>query len=290
MSTIFLTGSDSFVGRAFGRYCLNNAIEVIGIDASSNSGSDGCSADIRDKDIVDLIPLGCDAIVHLAALSSDSLCRGKTQECFDVNVMGTLNIIEAAKQRSVKQFIFASTEWVYTEFGDTPKIESTEIDVQKIVSEYALSKIISEQNLRQTHKENVFDITILRFGIIYGPRMVAGSAVENLFISVGKNELITVGSKETARQFLHVSDAADAISAVIGTRGFNCFNVQGPNLISLQDVIDESSRIWDIDAKVVELDPSSPSIRRVSGEKIHRALGWSAAIGLKDGLMTLRGG
>jgi nucleoside-diphosphate-sugar epimerase len=287
MLTIFLTGSDSFIGQAFRSSCLDTTVNVIGIDAVAKEGGDSTNADVRNNDIADLVPIECDAVVHLAALSSDPLCRGKLQECFDVNVMGTLNMMEVARRKSVKQFIFASTEWVYTDFCDTPKDENSAIDIQNIMSEYALSKIVSEQSLRQYYTGGFFDVTILRFGILYGPRKIPGSAVESLYFSVGRNESIVVGSKLTARQFLHVEDAAAAIRAVVGTRGSNCFNVQGSRLISLQEIVEESCHIWGAAVDVVETNPSSPSIRRVSGEKIKEALGWSPRVNLNDGLKTL---
>ena len=93
-------------------------ISVIGIDiVNSMSGDyDYHKIDIRSPEIANVIPEDVDALIHLAALSKDSDCRNKAYECFDINVMGTLNLIKNAKLKKINQFIFASSEWVYDEF------------------------------------------------------------------------------------------------------------------------------------------------------------------------------
>ena len=88
-------------------------------------------------------------MVHLAALSRDPDCKNKAIECFDVNVMGTLNLIKSTSVKNVKQFIFASSEWVYDKFIDSKeKNEESIINIENHFSEYALSKLVSESNLR----------------------------------------------------------------------------------------------------------------------------------------------
>ena len=96
---IFVTGCASFIGRELLRQCKHEGIHVTGVDLV-NTEFPGCAvADIRSPAIGDHIPQNVDAIVHLAALSRDPDCRDKAYQCFDVNVMGTLNLMEAARQR-----------------------------------------------------------------------------------------------------------------------------------------------------------------------------------------------
>ena len=126
--------------------------------------------------------------------------------------MGTLNLMDAAHSRGVRQFIFASTEWVYDSFSeDEIKTEDSVIDIGKLDSEYALSKLVSEQNLRQRFAYGFCDTTILRFGIIYGPRFKNWSAVESLFHAVGTEQEVRIGSRQTGRCFIHVEDIAAGI-------------------------------------------------------------------------------
>ena len=283
---IVLTGAGSFIGTALAARCGDQGIEVVGIDARSPDGSRWRQADIRSPDIGDLVPDGTDALVHLAALSRDPDCRDKAKACFDVNVMGTLALIEAAKARKVRQFVFASSEWVYDSFEPgTEKTEDAPIDAARLGSEYAFSKYVSENNLRQQAAHGFCPATILRFGIVYGPRRSNWSAVEALLNAVATTDEIRVGSRATARRFIHVADVAEGILAALGrTQAYEIFNIQGPSLVTLGEVIARSGELLGRAPGVVETDPGSPSVRPVSSRKAAEALGWSARIAIRDGL------
>ena len=164
---VFVTGAASFVGGELLRICREKKIGVNGIDLVDMDQPNCSVADIRSPNISDYIPTGVDAVIHLAALSRDPDCRNKAFKCFDANVMGTLNLIEAAKEKQSKQFIFASSEWVYDQFEEgIYKTEDDPINIANHTSEYALSKLISEANLRQKYAHGFCPTTILRFGII----------------------------------------------------------------------------------------------------------------------------
>jgi len=284
--TVAVTGAGSFIGTALAAQCRARHIDVVGIDAHPPEGSGWLRADIRASDVADVIPDGSEAIVHLAALSRDPDCRDKAQACFDVNVMGTLNLIRAAKVRNVKQFVFASSEWVYDSF--MPGVEKTEdapIDAARLASEYALSKYVSENNLRQQAAHGLCPATVLRFGIVYGPRRTNWSAVEALLNAVATTDEVRVGSRATARRFIHVADVAEGILAALGqAHPYDIFNIQGPSLVTLGDVIECSAEILGRSPRIVETDPGAPSVRAVSSRKAAAALGWSARIGIRDGL------
>lgn len=287
---IFITGVSSFIGRELIRQCDEQGVTVAGNDLFITDFSRFLIGDIRDASVADQIPEGTDAIVHLAALSRDSDCKNNAYSCFDANVMGTLNLMEAAKNRGVKQFIFASTEWVYDSFneGELPKTEESVINIANLTSEYALSKIVSEVNLRQKYLQGFCPVTILRFGIIYGPRKDNWSAAESLFNSVATSEKLTVGSLRTARHFIHVSDIASAIIKSVGVKGFEILNIQGDRLITLGDIIESSKKITGKNPLVHESSPDKPSIRRISNKKAKEMLDWAPVFDLEKGLQTVR--
>ncbi len=285
---IFITGVESFVGKELITQCEKKGIELTGCDAKQSADKRFRKIDIRSEGITDIMPEGIDAIVHLAALSTDPLCRDRAYECFDINVMGTLNLIKAAQAKKTKQFIFASTEWVYDSFtGNEIKHEYSFINIANHASEYAFSKIVSEQNLSQKYKHGFCPVTILRFGIIYGSREANWSAVEALYNSVKKDDKVTVGSLKTGRCFIHVSDIASGIIKSIGVRGFNILNLEGDCLISLGEVIAASKEILSRNPEIVEKDPGNPSVRNVSNQKAKEMLNWHPLVGLKDGIKSL---
>ena len=198
--------------------------------------------------------------------------------------MSTLNLIDAAAQRSVKQFIFASSEWVYEGFEDGVwKTEESPIDITRHTSEYALSKMVSEANLRQKYQHGFCPVTILRFGIVYGPRGENWSAVESLLNAVATEDEVAVQSKATGRCFIHVSDIADAILASVGTEGFEIINIQGERLVTLGDIIEVGKRLTGRKPRVVERSPEQSNVRLVSGEKAWTLLGWKPVVGLAEG-------
>jgi len=285
---IFVTGSESFIGKELIRQCAQNSIDVTGVDIARAQGRDMYSADIRSADIGMFIPEEADAVVHLAALSRDSDCRDKGYECFETNVLATLNLAEAAQERRVKQFIFASTEWVYDSFDEeTPKTEETPINAHNLESEYALSKLVSEVNLKQKFQRGFCPVTILRFGIIYGPRKANWSAVESLTHSVGTQDEVTVGSIKTARAFVHVSDIVSGIIASIGLAGFNIINLQGSRLVTLGEVIDTAKKRLGKNPSIVEKAPGRISVRSVSGRAAENLIGWVPRIGIEEGVASI---
>ena len=287
---ILVTGSESFVGRELITQCKNHKIQVVGIDSikPEEPEYEFHQKDIRSEDISDLIPPNVDALVHLAALSRDQDCAGKAYNCFDINVMGSLNVIRAALKKNVKQFIFASSEWVYNDFSsDEEKDENSLIDVTKHTSEYALSKLVSEANLREQFNRDGNSITILRFGIIYGPRENNWSAVESICSKVKNNDEVSVGSLKTGRRFIHVSDIADGIIKSIGLDGFNIINLTADEVITLNDIIQETEKIYGKKVKIIETNSLGISIRNPSNNKAKEILNWKPEIKLREGLKSI---
>ncbi|MGQ0663099.1 MAG: NAD-dependent epimerase/dehydratase family protein [Pseudomonadota bacterium] len=285
---IFVAGAASFVGRRLLAQCDAAGIAVSGVDLKPTGRPDCHVADIRDQRIADLIPEGVDAVVNLAALARDSECRGRARACFEVNVIGNLALMDAAAARGARQFVFASSEWVYDSFPmDAPRKETDAIDPARLSSEYALSKLVSEANLRQRHAQGFCPATVLRFGILYGPHRDNWSAVDTLVHEVATKDAVTIGSRATARRFIHVEDVAGAVLAVLGVPGFEVFNIQGPRLVSLGEVIDTAAGLLGRRPRVIERDPDNPSIRPVSDDKARARLGWSARIDLGMGVKTV---
>ncbi len=283
--TLFITGAESFIGRALRGRCEGAGHATSGVDSAVPAGSPTRRADVRDPSIADLIPQDA-TIVHLAAISRDPDCRADPRAAFDVNVTGTLNLAAAAQRRGAGQFIFASSEWVYGDVAyDEVQLESQPIDVTAMKSEYALSKIVAEQCLKLSFQLPA--ITILRFGIVYGPRAANWSAVESLFNAVRTRDEVSVGSVKTARRFIHVDDIVSGILASRGRSGFEIFNLSGDRPISLGEVIEASMRVVGRRPKIVETNPSQPSIRNPDNGKARAQLGWKPAIDLDTGLKTV---
>jgi len=284
MRKLTLVGSESFIGKVLAARCRAQGIEVAGIDSVAATGT--VRADIRDPKLAEHVPQGA-PLVHLAAISRDPDCRANPALAFDVNVTGTLNVLRAAQQREVPHVIFASSEWVYGEVrNDEVQVEDQAIDLTRMKSEYAITKLVAEQGLRLA-RANVA-VTVLRFGIVYGPRKANWSAVESLFNSVRTQPEAKVGCLRTARRFIHVEDIASGVlAAAAAADGFRIFNLSGDRLVTLGEVIETSARILGRKPRIVEGDAAAASVRNPDNSRARAALRWQPAIGLEEGLRGL---
>ncbi|MBM3813771.1 MAG: NAD(P)-dependent oxidoreductase [Acidimicrobiia bacterium] len=286
---LVVTGSQSFIGKALRRACRNQGIQWLGIDALPVQAIDEIQVDIRDPGLHRRLPAGADALVHLAAISREQDCRRDPAEAFSVNVGGTLNLIKAAQVTGVRQFVFASSEWVYGEVSSQGcQTEESVIDASRILSEYALSKLAGERLLEMAHRHGeLAAAAVLRFGIVYGPRPGNWSAVEALFEAVRTREEVEVGALATARRFIHVDDIARGILAVLGRPGRDVFNLSGDRLVSLGEVIEESARILGRRPRVLEKNPRLVSVRNPDNAKARAELNWRPQMELVQGLESL---
>ena len=283
--TLFITGAESFVGKRLVRHCIDKGISYCGVDISASEDANIFKIDICDEALGEAIPTDA-VVVHLAAISRDPDCAKNPALANKINIEGTLNVLKCAKVKNARQLIFASSEWVYGQVSnDSEQTESDEIEVQRLDSIYAITKALGEQYLRLLRDD--LDVTVLRFGIIYGPRLTNWSAVESLFDSVKNMDEVVVGSLKAGRRFIHVDDICPGILASVGRVGYEIFNLSGDTTVTLGNVIDESKRIHGTAPRVTESSPEKISLRNPSNEKAKQILNWSLLVSLSDGLKSL---
>jgi len=285
---VFTTGASGFVGKHLVARLQDKGVEVTAVDNIVEPGSSTIALDVRSRDIKNSIPDGVDAIVHLAGLTRTPDCQNKGYSCFEANVMATLNLIDAAESRNAGQFIFASSEWVYGEWKDPGLVKDASMPIDPtVLAEYAFSKFVSEINLRQKYQHGFCPVTMLRFGIIYGPREKNWSAVESLFNAVKTKDEIQVGSLRTGRCFIHIEDIVSGIVASIGLKGIHVIDIQGPNFITLQDIIEISKKLTGRSPKVLETATENFNVRNISNQKALSLIQWQPEYGLEKGLISL---
>ena len=224
-------------------------------------------------------------LVHLAAISNDNDGKKNPQLTFDVNINGTINLLEAAKEKQIKHFVFASTEWVYDKNQKKINKESDNISITKMTSEYSISKIICEQIIKKYSE--FFKITILRFGIIYSNRLGGGSAVESLVHKVMNKQTINIGSLKTSRNFIHVNDIISGINASIISKKVGLFNLSGDKNVNLREIINTAGKILKTSPKVVETNKKKPSIRIVENKLAKKHLNWEPNINIIKGIKLI---
>ena len=282
---LFITGAESFVGKNLLKSCAEKNISYCGVDLMPSDNPNISQIDICDARLEDQIPFGS-VIIHLAAISRDSDCSQNPVLANKVNIEGTLNVLKKAQLKSAKQLIFASSEWVYGQVSnDEEQTESDEIQVHLLDSIYAITKAVGEQYLRLL--KNELNVTVLRFGIIYGPRISNWSAVESLFDSVKNKSEVSVGSLQAGRRFIHVDDICDGILASIGQTGYQILNLSGDKTVTLGEIIDKSKIIHGTSPKITEVSSQNVSLRNPSNKKAKSNLVWTPQISIAEGLSSL---
>lgn len=267
---LFITGSDGFIGRALIKDCERQAVFYQACDLTRGN-------DICDPLIGDLIPEGS-TIIHLAAISTNKACEADPQLAQRVNVEGAINLIRAAVRKKAKQFILASSEWVY-EGLEGQLTEDRTLNLPALQT-YAESKVFAEKAVRRWFPENH---TILRFGIVYGPRKEAGSAVESIYRDVRAGRVVKIGSAQTARRFIHVEDI---VSGILASQGhYGTYNLTGDELVSLGKIA-FGADLSDVPI-IRETHPDNPSIRDAPNDKARITLGWEPCYNIRTGMRTL---
>ena len=283
--SLFITGAESFVGKRLVKHCKDKKISYSGVDVVASEDSNISKIDICDVDLSEMIPFDS-VVIHLAAISRDPDCAKNPSLANKINVEGTLNVLRSAKVKDCRQLIFASSEWVYGQVSnDSEQQESDEIHIQRLDSIYAITKAVGEHYLKLLRED--LAVTILRFGIIYGPRPSNWSAVESLFDSVKNKEEVVVGSLKAGRRFIHVDDICAGILAAVGQTDFEIFNISSDSTVTLGQVIEESRRIHGTTPRVIESSPEKISLRNPSNLKAKQQMNWRPLVSLSDGLKSL---
>jgi UDP-glucose 4-epimerase len=179
-----------------------------------------------------------DIIFHLAAQADVGHSIDEPQIDAEVNIKGTLNVLEACTEAKVKKLIFASTSAVY---GNLQKDKISEEDIATPISYYGLSKYTAEAYIRIFSQIHSLPYTILRYGNVYGPRQTAKGegGVVAVFLDYLKNglRLNIHGDGEQTRDFIYVKDVVQANMAAINNGNYATIHVSTSQKTSINELV-----------------------------------------------------
>ena len=222
MAKYLVTGGAGFIGCNLTRFILDKGHEVVVLDNFATGKRENLEAildsieliegDIRDRAAVDKAVAGCTAIFHEAALGSVPRSVKEPMNSHDVNVNGTLNVLEAARAAGVMRVIFAASSSAYGDQKISPKHEGM---VPMPISPYASSKLACEYYLRAYAACYGMETLCLRYFNVFGPHQDpegAYAAVIPAFVSRAlKGESPTVfGDGEQSRDFCYIDNVCSA--------------------------------------------------------------------------------
>lgn len=198
--------------------------------------------DIRDQDLVMQVCSGVDVIVHLAARAGVRPSIEQPALYQDVNVAGTLCMLEAARKHHIKRFVFASSSSVY---GNNKKVPFSETDsVDFPISPYAATKKAGELLCHTYHHLFDVNITCLRFFTVYGPRQRPDLAIHKFTRLIEAGRPIPVfGDGSMMRDFTYIDDIiAGTVTAVDRCEGYHLYNLGESRPVKLIDLISSIER------------------------------------------------
>jgi len=307
---VLLTGGAGFIGSHLGESFLRRGVNLTIVDNLDDFYSPAwkranlehlrsignfrfLEIDIRDrKSIRDAFAaVTPDAVVHLAARagvrpSIESPCLYQ-----EVNIAGTLNLLEACRELKVRKFVFGSSSSVY---GATSRVPFSEDQVEmRPISPYAATKLAGEM-LSYTYS-HLYEISVacLRFFTVYGPRQRPDLAIHKFFALLEKGKPIPFfGDGTNGRDYTYVDDIVSGITAALDylvSRDqpcFEVFNLGNSHPVTLSELVAALERVGGQRA-ALDRQPPQPGdvpITWANIEKARRVLGYAPSTPLERGL------
>lgn len=245
--------------------------------------------DIREMDQLLSLEGDFDVIVHLAAKAGVRPSIVDPRGYQDVNVRGTQNMLELARQKSVKQFVFASSSSVYGLNEELPWQEETA--VLKPISPYASTKVSGE--LLGHVYSHLFDMRFLalRFFTVYGPRQRPDLAIHKFARKMMAGEPIPFfGDGSTQRDYTYVSDTVAGIRAAMDYDGsmYEIFNLGNDHIVSLSEMVHQLEKVLGIQAIIEFLPEVKGDLPKTWADisKARKLLGYNPSFSFEEGMQN----
>ncbi len=296
---VLVTGGCGYIGSELVPLLLEKGYDVTILDNFSMSSPsilfnlrkdvNFIFGDIRNEEDVKSALKGCDAVVHLAALTGADESFKAKERTFDINLRGTENLLKLAADEEVERFVFSSSCNIY---GRQEGVISEESKPNPL-NPYAESKRLAEEACLKYQRERGLSTSILRLSTLYGYAPgVRFNLVINMFAlyALTNHPLTIYGDGTNWRPYIHVKDAAKAFLFALERRDFEkeVFNV-GSNRENyrIKDIVALFKEAFKKNLGVVYLrDKDSGPSYRVDFSKIERA-GFSCERSVKDGIKEL---
>ena len=303
--TITVTGCAGFIGSHVTDRLLSMGKNVVGIDnfdpfydskikiknIEHNMDNDNFifyTADIRDGAYMEKIfkENGVDVIIHLAARAGVRPSIQDPLSYEDVNIKGTINLLEVSRKYGIKNFVFGSSSSVY---GVNKKIPFSESDpVDKSISPYAASKKACETFCYTYHHLYGIPIICLRFFTVYGPRQRPEMAIHKFTRLIDQGQEVKMyGDGTSKRDYTYIDDIVEGIIATIDKRtGFEIINLGNSKTVELRYLISLIEENLGKTANIKKLpdQPGDVPITYADISKAKSLLGYTPMVSIEEGI------
>ena len=300
---VIVTGGAGFIGSATSELLVSRGYFPVIVDNLYSGSVDNISGILKNKrgkfvkvDVSNInemenalkeVMKDIRGIVHLAAMISLEEVANDPQRAFEVNVIGTLNVLELARKYDVKRVVYASSVAVY---GEPQRLPIDEDHPKKPANLYGLTKLYGEMLLWLYR--DLYDLKpiALRYFNVYGPRMRSGpyaGVIYKFIVSLLKEEPpIIYGDGNQTRDFVYVEDVAEANIKALESSYVGAINIGTGKEVTINDLFKMISKLINSNAKPLKAHPRPGDIRRSRADirLARERLGWTPRTELIDGL------
>jgi UDP-glucose 4-epimerase len=298
---VLITGGAGFIGSALSKHLQEQGHEVHVLDDLSFGKRELAGVpderfhriDIRDREAT----LECIArvapasVLHLAAIHFIPYCNQYPVEATEINVVGTINVLDACeKAGTVKQVFAASTAAVYP-IADGPMDEAHATGPMDI---YGITKLATEKLVSEFHLRTGIATIVGRFFNAFGPNETNPHLIPEIQRQVlGGARTLKLGNLDPKRDFIHTEDMGRAMALLLekSTSGHHTFNIGRGIEYSVREIVEAFERQLG-EKLTIEVDPAR--VRKVERmhlladvEKLKRTTGWEPRWGIDEGVATL---
>jgi UDP-glucose 4-epimerase len=226
-------------------------------------------------------------VCHHAAQHSVAIGARDPQFDANVNIIGLLNVLDAAVAAGTRKVIFASSAATY---GDVTQMPVDENVPQRPVSPYGISKMASEHYLRFYQSEHGLDYTALRYGNVYGPRQDPSGEAGVIAIFAAKflaHDGVRIDSDgEQSRDYVYVGDVVRVNLAALTRGSGEAYVIGTGKKTTVNDVYKALAAATGFEAPITHAPRRAGDAREIyfNPAKAARELGWKAEVNLKTGM------
>jgi UDP-glucose 4-epimerase len=300
MATALVTGGAGFIGSHVAASLLANGVDVVVLDDLSGgtadqvpSGARFVEGSILDVPLIDHLfrEYHVDYVYHLAAYAAEGLSHFIRRFNYTNNVVGSMNLINAAVSSDVKCFVFTSSIAVY---GAAP-LPMTEDMRPAPEDPYGIAKFAVELDLKAAHEMFGLDYIIFRPHNVYGEHQNIGDRYRNV-IGIFMNQIMNgdpltiFGDGEQTRAFSYIGDVAPVIarSVDVAAARRGIFNIGADRPYTVNELAEQISHAMGVEPNIVHL-PARNEVKdaHASHDRVRAVFGHQSCISLDDGIARM---
>jgi UDP-glucose 4-epimerase len=285
-----------FIGRAVLEHLLNAGHEVRVLDHGPcppyvQGRAQWLQGDFRSASDVARALRGADIAYHLISSTVPGDMQVRLIQELNENVITTISFLDACTEAGVSRVVFASSASVYGIQNQLPISETAQTDP---ISAHGIQKLTVEKHMLMAHTFGRIEARIARIANPYGPYQELHGRQGFIAISLGRikegKPVLLRGAGDTVRDFIHVDDAANALTMLgLARTAPTVVNIGSGEAVSLSYVVETLVRVLSRDVAVETAPPLAVDIPRscLNIERARTELGWAPQIGLEEGLRSV---